>query len=224
MARRRGFAGSRGRPGKRPVDWVSVACGNFGQTMDSFPVGDDAVSDFATSAFVCSLLGPEASSVVKAMTNPTLVRSRLQLVTGADITLSAAFSGNAFIAAGIMVATNEAIAQGALPSPFLNADWLWYSSNGEIATPSGRMSIQLPLVGSPTSSPLALVDTQAADETSPGYLDVDSKAMRKLRENEQGLALVTGVAVSTTAGNDLSGSITVDYDGSIAGRMLFKDG
>ncbi len=133
-------------------------------------------------------------ALLETVPNPTLVRIRGSLLI--IMTASAATPGACLAVIGIKVVSGAALAGASISLPFtdIGSDWVWWQ-----AIP---MNLTGGSVAAPNSDGRSIVHR----------VDIDSKAMRKIKGNEV-LVLVSQnvVGVSTQ---------TFDVDGSM--RVLFK--
>ena len=146
-----------------------------------------------TASAVGTTLVPE--STLENVPEPTLVRIRGSILC---TMLSAAAVPNAvFLTLGIKLATATAVAASSfeLPGTDIGSDWIWWQKVPLVLITGGS-------VASPNGDGL----------TSNVRVDVDSKAMRKVKQNEV-LILVAENQVSESTG-------TVGVDGGV--RVLFK--
>jgi len=212
------FRRSRAPTRRRPVDWINTGAVSKPALIVSEPVTSVGIT---ATVFAVDLLDVQnellpgegvdtGEALVRAMTNPTLVRSRGNLHFALDsvsnnsagVPVETAFA----VAAALMVAPKQAVAVSALPNPaFENGDFLWFSKSFHNGSAQGQA-----MVGAQTNQ--------------PEFIEVDSKAMRKLRENEKTICFVFGTVVAWSAQID-AGSQT-DYAFTVESglRLLMKDG
>jgi len=155
----------------------------------SWEAGAFNFADLTSGTAQFSTLVSEA--ILENFPTPTLVRTRGAYLTIADTTCTAGAFG--LIACGIIKVTAAAIAASGIPDPITDPgnDWLWWNVSS---------------IGEETTS--ALVGRTVAVDRK----DIDSKAMRKIGNNE---ALVVVAAIEACAGTVVA---------NVCGRMrlLFK--
>jgi len=204
---------------RRPVDWINTGAVGDVNTV----VIEPATTPGLTSSIITvDLLDVQneifptggvdtGKALVRAMTNPTLVRCRgnlsLKLESVANNSAGSPVVQAYALAAAIMVAPEQAVAAAALPNPaFENGDFLWFSKSFH----SNAVTASTVLVGPQTND--------------PQFVEVDSKAMRKLRENEKTICYVFGCIIAWSAQIDQGSQTDYDWEFESGLRMLMKDG
>ena len=159
----------------------------------TFWEGGQVNASVTTGASVVATLVTEAN--LEQSPNPTLVRIRGNLLV--TLISSAAVPSSTHMVMGIKLASSAAITGTAVEVPFtdVGSDWIWWKAVPLVLLTGGS-------VASPNGDGL----------TSNVRIEVDSKAMRKVKLNEA-LVLVMENLVSES-------TTTVGVDGAI--RILFK--
>ena len=154
-------------------------------------------TDYSWQGFRGVSLNNSAAGTIDAIVTSnipaTLTRTRGELLVMMD---TAAISDSLIAAFGIIVATDAQVAAGvtSVPSPLdvMEADWLWHGF-------------------APMRSETATQENQLGGQVF--RLNIDSKAMRKIKENSVVLLVSDGVV--------LGGTPTYDFVWGI--RLLFGD-
>ena len=178
MARQRSSRGFARAPQRRLTSWF------LGPGGDDLPTLDIQAFSSNTTLII-------GSGITPLIDNLTIVRTRghLEFILESADALRSGFNW----VAGIGIVTSDAFAVGvsAVPNPFDDADWpgwLWYASGG---------------IHSPSSTAIPTVGDQQTVVDNP-IVEIDSKAMRKLRVNEVMFLSVqggeTGTAVMSVRG------------------------
>ncbi len=134
-------------------------------------------------------------AILESSPNPTLVRLRGSLLV--TLISSAAVPSSTFVALGVKPTSGAAISGSAVEVPFtdIGSDWIWWKIVPLVLLTGGS-------VASPNGDGL----------TSNVRIDVDSKAMRKVKLNEALVLVMQNVVSESTT--------TVGVDGGI--RVLLK--
>ena len=144
---------------RRPVDWVNTGCA-FSLTISAVPPVPFPGGQGYAIVIACDLLNvlqeqtlgvlSTAEGIVRAMMNPTLVRSRGVMDLQASFIRSDVMfpEGTVMkIAAALTVVPVQAAAAFAVPNPAIeNGDFLWYASTGGFMLTAAAMG-ELTLVG-----------------------------------------------------------------------------
>ena len=146
-----------------------------------------------TGASVVSTIVTEAA--LENTPSSTLIRIRGQLLC--TVISSAAVPSSTHVAIGIKLVSAAALAGVAVPSPFADegSDWIWWNIVPLVLLTGGS-------VASPNGDGL----------NSNARIEIDSKAMRKVTQNEVLVIVAENVVSESTT--------TVGIDGGV--RVLFK--
>jgi len=157
----------------------------------TFWEGGSIFHNNATGVTVASVLVPEAS--LENVPNSTLVRIRGQVMVAIT---SGTVGANVLCVMGIKLATTVAVAGGSVERPFtdVGSDWIWWS-----------------VVALSVQNTIGIEQPHGSVIMSK-YVDIDSKAMRKVGLNQDLVFVTQNVVVAGTAAFEVVG----------AGRVLFK--
>ena len=143
------------------------------------------VADLIVGTSQVAVIVTEAT--METFPTPTIVRARGRLALTADV--SSTPGGVASVAMGLITVTAAALAAPAVPSPLtdIGSDWLWYDS--------------------------AQVGASAADvigeEVTIHRIILDSKAMRKVGNNQALVLVVEQITCEGTMVTNLCGNIRI---------------
>ncbi len=159
----------------------------------TFWEGTNFNMSITTGASVVSTLITEAT--LEQSPVPTLVRIRGSCLL--NIISSAAVPSSTLVVMGIKLASSAAVAGAAVEVPFtqIGSDWIWWKAIPLVLLTGGS-------VASPNGDGL----------NSNTRVEIDSKAMRKVKLNELLVFVVENVVSESTT--------TVGVDGAV--RVLFK--
>ena len=142
-----------------------------------------------------SFISLVSEAILEQIVNPTIVRIRGEVLV--TLLSSAAVPSSTFVFLGIKLASQAAFGASAVevPGTDIGSDWIWWKTVALVLLTGGT-------VASPNGD----------GRNSNVRFEIDSKAMRKVRSNEQLVLVAQNIASESTT--------TVGIDGGV--RVLLK--